>query len=71
MNLFPSTSVTKEPWADSTTSGASLEIEGEIVFDVLLMTALAFGPGTLPLTNLKFFLEGKCRSPRSRRLRGW
>src|SRR6267143_2410913 len=64
MNRFPSTSVTTEPWADSTTSGASLAIDGEMTLDVLLMTALAFGPGRSPLTNLTCFLEGKYQSPR-------
>src|SRR4029077_8796826 len=69
MNLFPSTSVTTEPWADSTTRGSSLAIDGEMTFDVLLMTALARGPGRSPFTILKCFLEGKCESPRNNSLR--
>ena len=70
MNLFPSTSVTTEPWADSTTSGASLAIEGETTFDVLRITALALGPGTSPLTILRLFFDGKYGSPRNRGPRG-
>ena len=63
MNLLPSTSVTREPWADSTTSGRSLEIDGETTFEVLRITALALGPGTSPLTILRFFLDGKQQVP--------
>src|SRR5216684_385792 len=65
MNRFPSTSVTTEPWADSTTSGTSLAIDGDMAFEVLLMTALAFGPGKSPLTILACFLEDKYQSPRN------
>src|SRR6267143_5048097 len=67
MNRFPSTSVTTEPWADSTTSGSSLAIDGEMTLDVLLMTALAFGPGRLPLIILTGFLEDKYQFPKDRR----
>src|SRR5580704_15454692 len=70
MNLFPSTSVTMEPWADSTTRGSSLAIEGETTFDVLRITALALGPGTSPLTILRRFLDGKYRTPRNLGPRG-